>query len=361
MTRKKAPDKAGTADTEDSLEQSMILKRIEALQEQRHREMQENYTQPEWVEGNVKEGKSSLRKLVASLSEDQQKEVVKTFTVTSDIAVSLSKKVSTALSENTLLNTKLSKYQELCKRLQQERSLLRKKFEDMETRDKKWRADLESQFDTSIKDIKDQISRQEGQNANILAQNEALTKQVEILQKQNTLLTETLELRETDKQKMETDLSALLKAAAKERDMLKEHLTSSLDINKEYSSRLVEYKDKYEELQSTIQKSNEIISILKKSKDKLMSTNKLLTKRNDEYLKKAKLWQTKVTKVTEEKERVDKQKKAMANLCHTLKEKNRELRGELALEKARRQDSTRMKKTYDELPRDVEKEASSEK
>merc|ERR1719509_426755 len=141
-------------------------------------------------------------------------------------------------------------------------------------------------------------------------------------------------MREKDRNQLEKSFTDMLKKTMVERDALKKHLTDSLDINKEYSTRLTTYKTSYDELQQTIQKSNDIIDILKKSKDQILKTNSILTKLNDEYLKKAKMWKNKVEKVMGEQERTEKQKKAMANLCRSLKEQLRDIKGELELEKA---------------------------
>merc|ERR1719318_918735 len=73
---------------------------------------------------------------------------------------------------------------------------MKKKFTDIEEREKKWRAELEGKFETSIQDIKEQINKQEGQNKNIIQHNERMSEEMEKLQKENQSLTESLDVKE---------------------------------------------------------------------------------------------------------------------------------------------------------------------
>jgi len=312
-----------------SEKQKVVLEKIRALQQQID-ETPECFEKADYVENQLKENDQKLNELLKDLDEAVRKETKQIFTEASQVGLFLAKKFPALTKEHHLATTRLETYKQLCTRLQGERVAMKKKFTDIEEREKKWRAELEGKFETSIQDIKEQINKQEGQNKNIIQDNERMNEEMEMLQQQNKELTDSLDTKEKEASYDLARLKTQINCANDDKDELVNHLEQSLHMNQEFKARLEEYRLKYVELQDGLKKSNEIIGALKKGKNKLLSVNSLLSKRNDEYAKKAKLWQGKVEKVTETTKKSAAKLKSLQDLCRSLTEQNRELKASQA-------------------------------
>lgn len=312
-----------------SEKQKVVLEKIRTLQ-QRSVENAECFEKPDYVENQLKENEKKLDELLKDVDESIRTDTKQILTEASQVGLFLAKKFPTLTKEHRLATTRLETYKQLCTRLQGERVAMKKKFTDIEEREKKWRAELEGKFETSIQDIKEQINKQEGQNKNIIQHNERMSEEMEMLQKQNQSLTESLDSKEKEASYDQARLKTQINCAIDDKDELVNHLEKSLQMNQEFKVRLEEYRLKYEELQDGLKKSNEIIAALKKGKNKLLSVNSLLSKRNDEYAKKAKLWQGKVEKVSETTKKSAIKLKSLQDLCRSLTEQNREFKASQA-------------------------------
>jgi len=312
-----------------SEKQKVVLEKIRALQQQIS-ETPECFEKPDYVENHLKENQKKLDELLKDLDEAVRRDTNQIFTEASQVGLFLAKKFPTLTKEHRLATTRLDTYKQLCTRLQGERVAMKKKFTDIEEREKKWRAELEGKFETSIQDIKEQINKQEGKNKNIIQHNERMNEEMEMLQKQNKELTDSLDTKEKEASFEQARLKTQINIAIDEKDELVNHLEQSLHMNQQFKVRLEEYRLKYVELQDGLKKSNEIINALKKGKNKLLSVNSLVSKRNDEYAKKAKLWQGKVEKVTESTKKSAIKLKSLQDLCRSLTEQNRELKASQA-------------------------------
>merc|ERR1719204_1746114 len=167
------------------------------------------------------------------------------FADASKVGVFLAKKFPTLTKEHRLATTRLETYKALCARLQDERASMKKKFTDIEEREKKWRAELEGEFELSIQDIKEQINKQEGENKSIIQHNEQMSDEMERLQKENIGLSEDLEKKERIAIQEQGRLKAQINQANLEKEELITHLGQSLRMNKEFEVRLDEYRTKY--------------------------------------------------------------------------------------------------------------------
>jgi len=285
-----------------------------------------SFEKPNYVETKIGEYERSLARLLEGVDEPVQNEIKQMFADTSKVGLFLGKKFPTLTKEHRLATTRLETYKALCTRLQDERATMKKKFTDIEEREKKWRAELEGEFELSIQDIKEQINKQEGENKSIIQHNEEMSEEMDRLQKENLALTESLDMKENKAIHEQAQLKAKINGAIEDKDDLVNHLEHSIQMNQEFKVRLEEYRVKYEELQDGLKKSKEIISALNKGKHKLLSVNRLLNKRNDEYAKKAKLWEGKVWKVNEITKKSEVKLKSLQELCRSLTEQNKELK-----------------------------------
>jgi hypothetical protein len=312
-----------------SEKQKAVLEKIRAHQVKIDKKA-ECFEKQDYVENQIKENENKLDELLKDVDEAVRRDAKQIFTEASQVGLFLAKKFPTLTKDHRLATTRLETYKQLCTRLQTERVAMKKKFTDIEEREKKWRAELEGKFETSIQDIKEQINKQEGQNKNIIQHNERMSEEMEALQKENQSLTEMMDVKEKEACDEQARLRAQINCANDDKEELVNHLEQSLRMSQEFKVRLEEYRLKYEELQEGLKKSNEIIAALKKGKNKLISVNSLLSKRNDEYAKKAKLWQGKVEKVTENTKKSAIKLKSLQDLCRSLTEQNRELKASQA-------------------------------
>merc|ERR1719186_2164455 len=85
----------------------------------------------------------------------------------------------------------------------------------------------------SIKDIKDQIGKHEGQNQDIIKHNEKMSEKMEIMRRQNKLLMEAVEMRDKASKSEKTRLTIEFNKASKVRDELAKAVKESMDTNKE--------------------------------------------------------------------------------------------------------------------------------
>jgi len=337
-------DAAGTPSPKPTLEKYSTMSSVMESQKELLEKMKVLLKQSEankvsfeksvYVENQIEGYERTLEGLLKGADERIQDEVKRMFADASKVGVFLAKKFPTLTKEHRLATTRLETYKALCARLQDERASMKKKFTDIEEREKKWRAELEGEFELSIQDIKEQINKQEGENKSIIQHNEKMSEEMTKLQKENIALTESLEKKENKAIHDQARLKTQINHARDDKDELVNHLEQSLHMNKEFQVRLEEYRLKYEELQDGLKKSNEIISALQKGRNKLLSVNRLLNKRNDEYAKKAKLWEGKVWKVNEVRKKVEIKLKALQEQCRSLTEQNRELKASQASNKA---------------------------
>jgi len=154
------------------------------------------------------------------------------------------------------------------------------------------------------------------------------------MRRQNKLLREAVEMRDKASKTEKSRLTIEFNKASKVRDELAKAVKESMDTNKELESELLQYRGKYDDIQQALQKSGQTIDKVKDEKDKQLTANRVLSKRNEDYLRNAQSWKEKIEKATTERDRTMNQVKAMQRLCRSLKEQNRELKDSRAAYKA---------------------------
>jgi len=304
--------------------QKMVMEKIKLLQEQRDRQQADNFQNPDYV---TKQTFAMYGKLESVLDGIEAKGSIKhIFLEISHFGLYLAKKFPNLTQETQIANARLEKFKALCTQLQKERTMMKKKFPEIEGREKKWREKLEGQFKNSLKEIKDQIGSHEGHNQDIIKHNEKMSERLEIMKKQKALLKEAISVKDKASAAENSRLTNQLKAASSVRDDLSKKLKESVEKNKELETELLSYRGKYNDIQEALQKSGQIIDKVKEEKDKHLAQNRLLSKRNEEYLRNAQSWKEKIDKAMNEKERKDKQVKALQKLVRSLKDQNREFK-----------------------------------
>lgn len=304
--------------------QKMVMDKIKLLQEQRDRQRADDFQNPDYVTKQILASYEKLERLLAGAKTNG--EIKKLLLETSQYGLYLAKKFPRLTRETQLASARLEKFKALCTRLQEERTMMRAKLADIEGREKTWREKLEGQFKNSIKDIKDQIGKHEGQNQDIIKHNEKMSEKMEIMRRQNKLLKEAVEMRDKASNTEKSRLTIEFNRASKIRDDLAQSVKDSMDENKKLESELLQYRGKYDNIQTALQKSGQTIDSVKDEKDKQLTVNRVLSKRNEEYLRNAQSWKDKIEKATSERDRTENQVKAMQRLCRSLKEQNRELK-----------------------------------
>merc|ERR1719397_1908673 len=304
--------------------QKMVMDKIKLLQEQRDRPRADDFQNPDYVTKQILAAYEKLERLLAGVKANG--EIKKLLLETSQYGLYLAKKFPRLTRETQLASARLEKFKALCTRLQEERTMMRAKLADIEGREKTWREKLEGQFKNSIKDIKDQIGKHEGQNQDIIKHNEKMSEKMEIMRRQNKLLREAVEMRDKASNTEKSRLTIEFDRASKVRDGLAQSVKDSMDENKKLESELLQYRGKYDNIQTALQKSGQTIDKVKDEKDKQLTVNRVLSKRNEEYLRNAQSWKDKIEKATTERDRTENQVKAMQRLCRSLKEQNRELK-----------------------------------
>merc|ERR1711941_205318 len=111
-----------------------------------------------------------------------------------------------------------------------------------------------------------------------------LIEQNELYAKENALLKATMAKKDEMRSAEHEKYSTLVDKMSSEREELTGHLKTSLDMNKDWQG-------KYISLQEAMTQSSTYISQLKSVNDKYIQTNKQLSKKNDELLRKAKSYQ----------------------------------------------------------------------
>jgi len=304
--------------------QKMLMDKIKLLQEQRDRQREDDFQNPDWVTKQILAAYEKLERLSAGIQHNG--EIKQLFLESSQYGLYLAKKFPNLWRETQIASTRLDKFKALCTRLQEERTMMKAKLTDIEGREKTWRQKLEGQFKNSIKDIKDQIGKHEGQNQDIIKHNEKMSERIEILRTQNKILAQTIAMDEEDSKSQKAELVIQLKRASKVRDELAKKVKETMGDTKKLESELLQYKGKYNDIQKSLQNRGQTIDKVKKEKDKHLNTNRVLSKRNEEYLRNAQSWKDKIEKASSEKDRTENQVKAMQRLCRSLKEQNRELK-----------------------------------
>jgi len=316
--------KSGASVLNPSDMQKMVMDKIKLLQEQRDRQQADDFQNPDYVTRQILIAYEKLERLFVGVQ--AKAEVKQLLLDTSQYGLFLAKKFPRLTREKQIASARLEKFKALCTRLQEERTMMKKKLVDIEGREKTWREKLEGQFKNSIKDIKDQIGKHEGQNQDIIKHNEKMSEKMEIMRRQNKLLTEAVAMREKASNTEKTRLTIEYNKASKVRDELAKSVKESMDVNKKLESELLQYRGRYDDIQQALQKSGQTIDKVKDEKDKQLTANRVLSKRNEEYLKNAQSWKEKIEKATSERDRTENQVKAMQRLCRSLKQQNRELR-----------------------------------
>jgi len=304
--------------------QKMVMDKIKLLQEQRDRQRADNFQNPDYVNKNIITAYEKLERLIVGAQATG--EIKKLFLESSQFGLYLAKKFPRLTRETEIASARLEKFKALCTRLQEERAMMKTKLADIEGREKTWREKLEGQFKNSIKDIKDQIGKHEGQNQDIIKHNEKMSEKMEIMRRQNKLLKEAVEMRDKASKTEKKRLIVEFNAASRVRNDLATKVKESMDENKKLETELLQYRGKYDDIQQALQKSGQTIDKVKEVKDKQLTQNRVLSKRNEEYLRNAQSWKGKIEVATSERDRTENQVKAMQRLCRSLKEKNRELK-----------------------------------
>ncbi|KAL8577325.1 hypothetical protein ACOMHN_048379 [Nucella lapillus] len=243
-------------------------------------------------------------------------------------------------AEHTKAVIAKSKLESLCRELQKqnkavkEESILRQKEEEEK------RKEISAKFQTTIGEIQTQMTDNHEKNVKLREENHDLATKLKKFLEQEELREQQIEKltkhRELENQLAETKLAhaaAIMKEQEekhlREKELLLLQNAESHKKNAMLDAQLSMYKERYEEFQGTINKSNDMFQKLKSEMDKMGKRIKKLEKEGAQWRAKWEASNKALLDMAEEKTRSDKEKQLLQTKIIKLESLCRALQGEL--------------------------------
>ncbi|RMX66922.1 hypothetical protein DD238_000937 [Peronospora effusa] len=199
-------------------------------------------------------------------------------------AEKLSVSVSTELVKTTTSKTKL---EQLCRELQKQNKLIVSESRRIADEEDQKRRDLSAQFQKTIEEVSAKMDKQGQDYVASLKENENLQQKLRKFLEQYTAREEhfqrQLEAKDLTVQLVETKLRHQVVLTSREAEKVK----LTLDRSKAFSDREVQlqaqldsYSEKFDVVQETLSKSNEMFTTFREEMDKMAKTTKKLEKEN---------------------------------------------------------------------------------
>lgn len=252
-----------------------------------------------------------------------------------------------------------SKLESLCRELQKHNKLIKEESVQRAREEEEKRREISAKFQTTIADIQMQMTDNHEKNVKLREENADLAGKLKKFIEQHELREQQLEKlikhRELEQQLADTKLqqAAIILKEEKERNLKEKELlllqaSEGHKKNSVLEAQLMMYKDRYEEFQATINKSNDMFQKLKSEMDKMGKRIKKLEKEGAQWRAKFEASNKALLDMATEKKSADKEKEVLQVKVQKLESLCRALQAEL-----------HGKKTNKSLPLPAEAETSA--
>ncbi|OWZ09255.1 hypothetical protein PHMEG_00018071 [Phytophthora megakarya] len=254
--------------------------------------------------------------------------------------VLLKQRKSAVSTELVKTNTSKAKLEQLCRELQKQNKLIVTESRRIADEEDQKRRDLSAQFQKTIEDVSVKMDKQGQDYVESLKENENLQQKLKTFLEQYTTREEhfqrQLEAKDLTVQLAETKLQHQVELTRREAEKVK----ITLDKANEFSDRelqlqtqLNSYSEKFDVVQETLTKSNQMFTTFREEMDKMAKTTKKLEKENFALKKKCAEYdsgaiasiQDKVTSAEETLKLQEKVKK-LESLCRHLQAERNSIR-----------------------------------
>ncbi|KAG1706530.1 hypothetical protein DVH05_001679 [Phytophthora capsici] len=199
----------------------------------------------------------------------------------------LKQRKSAVSTELVKTNTSKGKLEQLCRELQKQNKLIVSESRRIADEEDQKRRDLSSQFQKTIEEVSAKMDKQGQDYVASLKENENLQQKLKSFLEQYTAREEhfqrQLEAKDLTVQLAETKLQHQVELTTREAEKVK----ITLDKAKEFSDREVQlqvqlnsYSEKFDVVQETLTKSNQMFTTFREEMDKMAKTTKKLEKEN---------------------------------------------------------------------------------
>ncbi|XP_076445126.1 beta-taxilin-like isoform X2 [Babylonia areolata] len=243
-------------------------------------------------------------------------------------------------AEHTKAVIAKSKLESLCRELQKQNKVVKEESILRQKEEEEKRKEISAKFQTTIGEIQTQMTENHEKNVKLREENHDLASKLKKFLEQQELREQQLDKltkhRELESQLAETKLAhaaAIMKEQEekhhKEKELLLLQTAESQKKNAMLEAQLNMYKDRYEEFQGTINKSNDMFQKLKSEMDKMGKRIKKLEKEGAQWRAKWEASNKALLDMAEEKTRSDKEKQLLQTKIIKLESLCRALQGEM--------------------------------
>lgn len=199
----------------------------------------------------------------------------------------LKQRKSAVSTELVKTNTSKGKLEQLCRELQKQNKLIMSESRRIAEKEDQKRRELSAQFQTTIEEVSAKMDKQGQDYVASLKENETLQQKLKTFLEQYAAREEhfnrQLEAKDLTVQLAETKLQHQVELTSREAEKVK----LTLDKAKEFSEREIHlqsqlnaYSEKFDVVQDTLVKSNEMFTNFRQEMDKMAKTTKKLEKEN---------------------------------------------------------------------------------
>ncbi|XP_070189864.1 alpha-taxilin-like isoform X2 [Littorina saxatilis] len=243
-------------------------------------------------------------------------------------------------AEHTKAVIAKSKLESLCRELQKQNKAVKEESLLRTREDEERRKEISAKFQTTIAEIQTQMTDNHEKNVKLREENQDLAGKLKKFLEQYELREQQIEKmakhRDLENQLADAKLSqaaAILKEEQernlKEKELILLKATEQSHKNVALEKQLAMYKDRYEEFQGTINKSNDMFQKLKSEMDKMGKRIKKLEKEGAQWRAKWEASSKALLEMAEEKNQVDKQKVVLEKKIGKLESLCRALQGQM--------------------------------
>ncbi|CEG40755.1 hypothetical protein PPTG_00709 [Plasmopara halstedii] len=252
----------------------------------------------------------------------------------------LKQRKSTLSTELVKTNTSKSKLEQLCRELQKQNKLIVSESRRIADEEDQKRRELSSQFQKTVEDVSAKMEKQGQDYVASLKENENLQQKLKTFLEQYAVREEhfnrQLEAKDLAVQLAETKLQHQVELTSREAEKVR----ITLDKAKEFSEREIQlqsqlnaYSEKFDVVQETLVKSNEMFTNFRQEMDKMAKTTKKLEKENVALRKKCAEYDSgaiasihEKVAATEETLKLQEKVKKLENLCRHLQAERNSVR-----------------------------------
>ena len=204
-------------------------------------------------------------------------------------------------SENTLKSQTPNLIQQndtlkkLCKKLQEDKKILNKNLDDIESREKTWRNEIEGKFQNSLSEIRTKIGDHEERYNSVVDENKKLREQLQQFLEYDKKRSSDFELYKEHQGKLDEihdkekeHFTMELQKEKAQSLKFANNLKQAIEINDLLKQRCNEYENKFGEMGKTVKESSRCIDEYKKMNIELMKQNKQLHQKLNDVMSKYK-------------------------------------------------------------------------